>query len=562
MPALLYGEQPLTPMSDIDDNDNNDPFFAAATTTPTPLLLRFNEMALPLVQEATRTHNDYNTLLNIICTAAAGDAAARGVRKHLLQYIANTCTDNPDRYQQWLGMGLFYALSAVLQQSYECLATVKAVCACLTKIMETNRGCRAAARQADVHGQLTLVLVSIRLDEAGADLICGLIGELLKNQSTDLIWHSHAEGATKGMVVNFSCTYPRLLLCRELLRTCSACRFVLRTPDRAVFVITQLQKQIEVGTDSELRHLAVESLCCLLDCDVRTRLYIDNPALFCRGMLVQLTVPATRVTTLKVLRSLLGCGVHTFPNQVKETKVSTRLEQHRAIEEVWLPHLTCIADTFLYSSISSSNSSSNTCQQTHVLATAVLEALAQHQIFSFATVCALADTFLAALTVLTTARSFEQCFAVLRALARIQLNANNNGCSGALHVNAAAFIKAVTAVRLLNSVRFDHYRCDRSIVSAAAMPDASASCPICLSPLSGSSGGGGGGGGVTQTHCQHKMHHLCLLQWETSSSNSSSSKSTCPVCRSPGIDIIDLILPSGTQFATRRQHLREADFSL
>ena len=450
-----------------------------------------------IVAEAQRTVQD-GACVNAI-TAATSNNTLRAALRTLL--VRCTATDS-DRFPRLCDLGLWSALETALWKCLDfSLTRVKLLMFCMGKLAKRT-GWRQCALRTRLHAAIAQALALPELLHSARTTAEQLLAELLHFSCTTTKLEAHRAGATAAVLTSEK-LHAGLLA--ELLCSCSAGRYVLRDPERALRCLQKLHlllKRMHTQSRPMQYTAVVQCMCRLLDNDlVRCSAALQHKQHLVRDTLCHLQEDWSRVDALRLVQSLLGRGDTCFIGQPKESKIPQGEPVDQCVE-LWTK---TFGTEGLAEVVDALNRSS--MAYVHMLGSNAIKPLAEYLVLCSAQASAAADCLVRSIILL----QLRTPSCALRALyTLLQVLVNGQLMDKSLPVLLSPAVNVYAIEKLVHVPTHD-------------CGDSGTDCPICLCQLTPDT--------THRTSCGHRMHGACLRTWLRENRN-------CPVCRSDGINIV------------------------
>lgn len=506
-----------------------------------------HETAFEAAQQAQQTLKHYDMVTNM-CRACQ-PASNSEEFLHALRTICSVSSD-PAKFKDLCQLGLMYAFVAVLE--YLCAVEkrhldvkrsnrkLKLTATCLKSICDLNCTFSRFAKAAKLTDSMAHLLCHSDLPYTVSSTLCDVISTCIRSRDPDLLFSLIGNRCVHGVVVHMKTETPYLRLLSDLLLQGQACHFVLHDQTRAVHVIGHLVCAVETAACVEVRHLSGKCLQLLLDFDlVRTTSHIHAMAPeFAQLLLHQLHVPNLMKTAMTLIQAALNIPKQPFEDLIK----STRRFRPAARMKTALQWIARFGGPELLATLMHALSI-NRSTELHDIGPVIVEQLCGAVVFSANECQAAVDVLTQSIHIAVAGNNTSGAKRALMAVAYLIKNGRLSTQDG----NASKLRVAIRHLAMLFGIKFDHYCRVKQFITVRAVPETS-ECSICANSYDSEEHI------AVRTHCNHTFCKLCLDKWLTGNPFTTS----CPVCRSAGVDIVKEILgpkTAGSGFFAGR-HLR------
>lgn len=495
----------------------------------------FHILSDNIVDEAMQEIQDVTCVKAIM--SAATENKSIPVLRNSFRKMMERARSSPRRLAALMDVGLFVAIKAALDSSRKTLTTTNndaraKLCIytlmSLSEVASTGSICQGHAtptiawkqyaRAAGVDDSLSELLAMSSISDTARIGIGECIWTLLREESVDSALRLHRRNCTKGVIAAVVANkIPDngvfLDLLSTLLKTCSACRFVLRDNRRAKAVIQKLITALDNHPNA-----AMDCMCSLCDNDLpRTSQHIPKED---RDDLVRKLMASLSVSSMRVMQSLLARGINSFDGQIKNNKVVWGEKAERVADEWGL--VIKLGLESLYTHVYSSF-----CRDTHSTFYTILDSIGQGVLMSPVEVLRALELLRNTMKVLTFHRAIVELESCLQAVLQLSLASRVPLTGFADIFKGMAMLFGSQFDEMCRGKRFAHCPAEKTEYDAADL------CPICLNRLDTPSIEGDS---VHITTCKHFMHASCVRKCLDTGTGS------CAVCRCEGVDVIEQVM--------------------
>jgi Ring finger domain len=467
------------------------------------------QKTIPLAMQATGVIDDYLLVLDLLVSSCS----SYEVLRQKFDVLIERCRF---RFSAMVKAGLFDVFAAVLQGCLQLNNRDKSI---LTlRVMQTvcqdQTNWSWFVEESNAVEALTLTLLRCCEKPEDVDVAASLLNAILGNKDSSIILKAHRAKATQACLHRLGHRVPCLQLLNEMCSCNSACRYILRKEHRSLHTFNQLCYCLDAAGEAvyQKRYLtAVSAFCRLVDNDlVRSSALLDMQRIS-RLVLHQLQGDL-HVHAIRLFRSLIGRGISCFMGQEKESKRPSAL-QISSVASQWATLLGGSSVQKLLTTVQKKPSDG-----VWRMSLVVLEEVARHISLDTET----GMTVIAALSFkLQRTKDITTIRKLLHTSMQISLSAGINLASNLALINACNSVTRRPDFDLVcRGERFYH--------TAATTWSRTQDCSVCLEKLHYD---------VQQTGCKHAFHAACLRQWLHV-----SEIEQCPLCRSIGIDVVEILL--------------------
>ncbi len=489
---------------------------------------RMHETAHEPAETARRVMADYDMVTEL---GRACQPASRS--QDLLLSLRNICavTSTPVRFKDLCHLGLMHAFVAIIEHlaSFERPSrarrhdrNLKLTMICLKTIVDANDTFYRYARSAGLSMALSHLLCTVPLSDHVSATICTVLSSCMRGRhyEADIVYDMHSSRCMRGLLVHLRSETPHMRLMSSMLQNGMICHFVLHEAVRAAHLIGHLVYVLETFMCTELRHFAGRSLCLLLIFDpVRTSMYMNQVSDCSQFLMRQLEASNLMLSAVQVISATLGIrsmAIDQYQKQARRTSPSARNIQ----AQWWIDQyggrslMNAVTHALL---ITKSN-------ELHAVGSGIVEKLCQCVVYT-AEECSFAvSAMVESINSMVQSNNTTGAQTALSAITHLLRN-------GRLSVANNSLRTAVRQLTMLFGIKFD-FRCrNKHFISVRTLPNAE-DCSICANTYDDSAHL------AMRTHCNHEFCKVCLERWLLKH----SSNTSCPECRSSGVDIVAEVL--------------------
>jgi hypothetical protein len=465
---------------------------------------------MPLVMEATGSVGDYMLIMEMITSACCPPQVLQEKYKELIERCQV-------RFKEMVKVGMFEAFTAILHSTNQLHSpkSARLTVATIRNVCTNQTNWTAAARQASLIPPLIDVLKKTCHDLTDVDAACSILTSLLINTEYRVVLDAHRKGATNACLYRLGYRVSSIRLLSELVRCNSVCRHIMRQEVRARRTLDHIYASLDMGNRGVYhgRYLAaVDAFCRLVDNDI-----VRTTALLPMQGVAQLVVhqlqQEVHVHAVRLLRTLVGKGISCFLGQAKESRRPSAL-QVRITASKWSQALGNDSIEGLLCAVKRTPTT-GVWRMTLMILQELSQHVALHHTTAMEALSCMCELVQRTKDVTTLRKILYTCMQVC-------LSAGIDAQSHLSLVNACS---NATRKADFNSV----CRGDCFYHAPAKVWNSTDTCTVCLEKLDEN---------VQETSCKHVFHEECLLKWLEVSEGGEQ----CPVCRSTGLDVVDVLL--------------------
>lgn len=522
-----------------------------------PAICEARSIAHPLLLQSRESLKNSETVLTL-CEACVGSTT---MLRTALRAVLLRCRLLSQSVRGLIDAGLFIALRAAVESGLGVRAftgsgdlllsscTRLRLCLCCLRSLRVVLGplwvdaVSAAGIATSLCRGLASMTSSLSTSHSIVAIMCDVLQPLLSASSVSAILRAHKCGVTHILVTNLKADSPIVLsLLAELLRTCSACRYILRSSKRTTRVMNSL---LGILTEGNPSHRSDASFCIaqLMNNSlpkVTNSISQQSKEILCTFLLGQLDLPDHASTAVYVLRSCVGHGSTAHLLQFKGNRGPKDSEISSAAD-IW----SSLVQQFDGCSRIVSWLSFCSLESDHKIGYSVIRGLAERGVFTLLESQAAIQCVCASIQYLIDSEHIWHCeralwclsYLVMSPTGLIKVTEMNSDCASALRTS-------IMSIAMLCGITFDSKCRVKRFVHVPTDATKEISCPICMEEDINDE--------PCMLACGHVMHSRCIRKWKDTSFS-------CPVCRSTGFDLVLHILgPRKTpiSFVDARHHLR------